>query len=708
MNPKKNLFINRELSWLDFNQRVLDEALNPNVPLLERLNFLTITASNLDEFFMVRVGGLQLMAASGMIRKDPCGMSPVQQMEAVAQRVYAMVNDQYNCYRHMLEPALAQEGIVQVRRGDLSAAQRRHLQNVFDEEIYPVLTPMRVEATDRFPLLRNLGLHLAVRLKPDPAREDGKPRFAVIPLPPHMRRLVALPTADGFAWIAVEETVRMFVERFFPGESVMEVTAFRITRNADLDAREDFAADFLAEMKTVLDRRKNSGSVRLELAEPCSRILSDFLRKALRVAPRDLYMIPDLVHLGALSELTGMEGFDHLRYAPWPPQASPQVESQKSLFEQIARNDILLLHPYDSFEPVLRFLQEAARDPHVLAVKQTLYRTSADSPVIAALQEAAENGKAVTALVELKARFDEARNIDRARDLEKAGAQVIYGVKGLKTHSKICLVVRREPHGIVRYLHLGTGNYNEKTARIYSDLSLFTCHADFGADASSFFNAICGYSEPRDLLKLCSAPFKLRETLLDLIHAETERARKGQKALIMAKVNSLADPDMIRALYRASQAGVEVRLNVRGICCLKPGVRGLSDNISVLSIVDRFLEHARLFLFHAGGERKIFMSSADWMPRNLNRRIELLIPVEDPACHARAQSILQTYFTDTVKASRILPVGGYEAVLPAKGKKGLRSQEILYRNAVAAARQEGQSQRTTLAPLRPLKKRKKT
>ena len=641
MARKKDKFVNRELSWLEFNQRVLDEARDSALPLLERLNFLAITASNLDEFFMVRVGGLQLIAESGLTRRDPAGWTARQQLDAIARRVQRMTGEQYACYAESLEPGLADAGIARVRPAEMSAEQRRHMQQVFEETMYPLATPMRVDGLGKFPLLRSGALHIAVRLKPA-ADTPRRPLVAVIPLPPQMSRILAVPSEHGFAYTLAEDVMRMFVRRFFPNDPVTEVAPFRITRNADLEAREDFTEDFRAEMQAVLDRRRQGDCVRLEISAGCSKRLLNFFQKALGVGDAQVFQVPGPINLADLSGLTGLEGFDTLRYKPWSPQPSPKIDPGSPMFDQLAQRDILLLHPYESFEPVLRFINEAAKDPQVLAIKQTLYRTSSESPVISALQAAAEKGKAVTVVVELKARFDEARNIERARELEKAGAQVIYGVKGLKTHSKICMAVRREPQGLMRYLHLGTGNYNEKTARIYSDISLFTCHPDFGADASAFFNAVCGYSEPGEFLKFSVAPFNLRDTLLDLIRAETERCRQGQKAAITAKVNSLVDPELIEALCAASQAGVKVRLNVRGICCLKPGVKGVSENVSIISIVDRFLEHARIFSFHAGGEKKVYISSADWMPRNLDRRVELMIPVEDPTCRAEALAILDT------------------------------------------------------------------
>jgi polyphosphate kinase len=464
--------------------------------------------------------------------------------------------------------------------------------------------------------------------------------------------------------------------------------------------REDKAGDLLEQMKKVLTERKQSSCVRLEIGSAASAAASDYLSGALEVLPEHVYTIPGPIDLSAWFRLASMAGFDGLKIEPWPPQPVPEFGGDESVFDVIARGDVLLAHPYDSFDPVQRLVEAAADDPNVLAIKQVLYRTSENSPIISALIRAAERNKHVTVLVELKARFDEARNIEWARVLERAGAQVIYGLRRLKAHAKICIVVRREPSGIRRYVHFGTGNYNEKTARLYSDVGLLTCSEDFAADASAFFNTVTGYSQPVRFRKIESAPIGLKPRLLELIANETERRKQGHDARIMAKANSLADTDIIRALYEASQAGVEVLLNIRGICCLRPGVQGSSENITVISIVDRFLEHSRIFSFHNGGEELVFISSADWMPRNLERRVELLVPVEDGQCRARLIDILGTYFQDNVKARRLMPDGSYARVEPA-GRKRVRAQEALYRRACEASKEATKDKALDFEPRRP-------
>ena len=699
MSRGTSTYFNRELSWLEFNQRVLNEALDERVPLLERLNFLAITATNLDEFFMVRVGSLELLAAQGERRRDPAGLTPQQQLEAVGERVRAMVADQYACVRQHLESGLSAAGIRLLAASQLSDSQRRHLERVFNEEVFPLITPMAMEAGERLPSLANLRLHVAVRLASETGRRGS--RLAVIPLAPDMRRVLAVPAAEGRAFILVDEVVKLFIDRFFPGKRVVECVMFRLTRNADLIAREDFAADFLDEMEDVLSRRKESDVVRLEVEDAVTRTLLSLLERVLPAAPRTVYRVPGLLDLAALRGLTALPGLETLRYDPWPPQPSPDAPPEQSLFELLARRELLLLHPYEAYDPVLRLVEEAADDPDVLAIKQILYRTSARSPILAALHRAAEAGKHVTVLVELKARFDEARNILWARDLERAGAQVIYGVKGFKAHAKVLIVVRREAQGLARYVHFGTGNYNERTARLYSDVSFMTRDPDLAADASAFFNAISGYSEPPRYLKLAQSPRGIRDRLLELIRGETERSRQGQKGLIMAKMNSLVDPDIIEALYKASKAGVTVRLNVRGICCLRPGVKGLSERIEVVSIIDRYLEHGRVFYFHQGGDPRVFLASADWMPRNLDRRVELMVPIEAPAFRRRITGWLKTWFRDNTQASRLQPDGAYERLRPAPGQRAVRSQEALYREACQAAREEALSRRTVFEPLLP-------
>jgi polyphosphate kinase len=695
---KKKLF-NRELSWLEFNQHVLDEALDPTVPLQERLNFLSITGSNLDEFFMVRVGGLQILEQQGIDKADHSGMTPSQQLQAISQRVQKMMADQYRCYQGQLEPRLSEAGIRRLRLADLSESQKGRVGHIFDQEVFPVVTPMGIDPRQRMPLLRNLGLNVAVRLKSTAQRPAQ--RFAIVPLGSRPNRFVRVPAEQGYSYLLLEDLISMFIERFFPGETVVEQQVFRITRNADMSVREDQAADLLSQMKEVLDARKQSNCVRLEIDQRASKRLLNFLTRILKVSSRDVLPTPGPMDLSAFRTLAALDGFPSLRYEPWPPVASPYIDRKNGIFQELRDRSILLYHPYDSFEPVVRLVQEAAVDADVLAIKQILYRTSRNSPIIEALRKAAENGKYVTAVVELKARFDEARNIEWAQELEQAGVQVIYGVRGLKTHAKLCIVVRREPQGIVRYLHFGTGNYNETTARLYSDASYFSCDPDLANDASTFFNAITGYSQPQQLLKLDAAPVGLRARFLELIQSEIERKSQGQKALIMAKMNSLVDPQLIGALYQASKQGVRVLLNVRGICCLRPGVKRLSENISVVSIVDRFLEHSRIYYFYQGGEEKVFLSSADLMPRNLDRRIELLVPVEDAASRKRLISILDTYFKDNVKGRRLLPGGNYERVTVAPAKKPVRSQELLYQRAVYEAKQSQLASRTVFQPLKP-------
>ena len=739
-------FFNRELSWLEFNQRVLDEASDATSPLLERLKFLAITASNLDEFTMVRVGSLQMLLAEGDMRPDPLGMTTSQQLKAIGERMQAFLTAQYRCLLSDLEPALAQAGMRRLQSNELNDRQVEHVQMFFDQEVFPVLTPLAVPAlsspaqtiaqpssdesqtvkskvrkkkgnepkasaaaaespgptpeTDlpTFPLLINQSISLCVRLAPS----EGSPnsRFAIVPFGRNRQRFITVPSESGFSYILLEDVVSMFLARFFPGETIEESVAFRITRNADLALQEDQAFDLLSKMQEIVNARRQSDCVRLELADHASPQVRQFLQDAVEVSDRWVFAAPGPLDLAAFFRLTDSQGFDALRYEPWPPKASPQIAPSESLFAAIARRDILLYHPYDSFDSVVRFVEEAADDPDVLAIKQTLYRTSAKSPIVAALKRAAQKGKYVTAVVELKARFDEQRNIEWARDLERADVQVVYGVKGLKTHAKICLIVRREAHGIQRYVHFGTGNYNEITARIYSDVSLMTCSEDLGRDATAFFNAVTGYSQPQRFRQIEMAPIGLREKLLEMIEAEIDRKRHKQKALIIGKLNALVDERMIEALYAASQAGVRVRLNIRGVCCLRPGVPGLSENITVTGVIDRFLEHARVLYFYHGGDERLFISSADWMPRNLDRRVELLVPVEDSACRRNLISILKTSLADNVKARRLLPSGHYEAVRAADSAEAIRSQEVLYRRTGEAIDDASRAALATFEPLR--------
>jgi len=689
-------YINRELSWLEFNQRVLDEAYDASIPLLERLKFLAITGSNLDEFFMVRVGGLQILQERGVTKKDPAGMTPAEQLAAIRERVRQMVADQYAAFTKEIEPGLAAHGIHRLSRGDMNQRQSQVAAQTFVNEIFPILTPIAATSADDFPQLINHTLNVCVKLAPG---SDGGPRYAVIPFGLGAQRFLTLYSEGGYAYTLLEDAVDMFVDRFFPGEEVRECIPFRITRNADIAVRDDTASDLLAGMEDMLKERKSGDCARLEIAAGASSELLQFLQQSLDVPDDDVFKLPGPLALSDFFGLSELNGFEGLKYEPWPPQPSPDIDPTASMFDVISERDILLCHPYDSFDPVVRLVEEAAEDPDVLAIKQTLYRTSKNSPIVAALARAAQRGKYVTALVELKARFDEARNIEWSKRLEQADVQVIYGVKGLKTHAKLCLIVRREPHGIQRYMHFGTGNYNETTAKIYSDISYMTCNEDLGADATNFFNAITGYSQPQRFRQIEMAPISLRDKILEMIAAETKRKQQGQKSRIVAKTNALVDPQIIDALYAASQAGVTVKLNIRGICCLRPGVPGLSENIEAISIVDRFLEHARIFYFYHGGDERVFISSADWMQRNLDRRVELLTPIDDTASRRRLINILDTYFRDTRKARRFLPNGGFERIAVDPGES-VSSQEVLYREAQESVRRAKQSTPTMLEPHR--------
>jgi polyphosphate kinase len=684
---------------LEFNRRVLDEALDQNVPLLERVKFLAIFSSNLDEFFMVRVGGLKALVEAGRTKKDPSGLTPTQQLAAIAERTGVLVDEQMDCFLRDVEPALRRAEIRIQKASDITPEQHRYLERFFGEQIFPVMTPMAIDPEIPFPLLRNLTLYLAIRLKPDQGTRT--PRFTMIPIQPGFDRFLRLPSRQGVDLILLEDVVRLFVRQFFPGQTVMECCVFRITRNADMSVQEDQAPDLLSGMQDVLSARKTSDCVRLEVEDSATRIMSGFLRKSFRIKEEHIYRIRGPVDLRALFSLSELEGSDALRCEPWPPQPVPGLESAETMFETLARRDLLLCHPYDSFDSVVRLVEEAAEDPQVMAVKQILYRTSRDSPIVQALMRGAERGKYVTAIVELKARFDESRNIEWARALEESGVQVIYGIKGLKTHAKLCIILRREAAGIRRYIHVGTGNYNETTARLYSDISYLTANEDLCAEASVFFNMITGYSQPQRFRSIAAAPLGLRDLLLELIEGEIERTRQNQKARITLKMNSLVDPVLIDALYRASQAGVRIRINVRGICCLRPGVPGLSDQIEVRSIVDRFLEHARIYWFRHGGDDRVYISSADLMPRNLDGRIELLVPVQDSDAKKRLLNILGTYFQDNVKARILQPDGVFHRAQAPGRRKRVRAQETLYREICRAVEDARKGPLQAFEPHRP-------
>ncbi len=700
----ESLFLNRELSWIEFDFRVMQQAEDSALPPLERLKFAAITASNADEFFMVRVGGLKMLQRQGGERPDPAGLAPSGQLAEISVRMHELVERQHACLQKEIEPQLRKGGIRRLRMEELSAAQLRHVEAMFEDFIFPVITPVAVPPDGEFPLLAGLGLALYVRLEGAPA--EGGARHAIVAVPKGLARFLTLPGETGFGYILLEEIIRAYAGRLFPGVKVEECAAFRITRNADMSVRDDLAGDLMAQMREVLVERRESDCVRLEIEKQASKEARAFLRTALKVEDADVYAVPGPLDLAAFFRLANLPGYEAMKIEPWSPQAVPEAPPSEPMFEVLKRGNLLLLHPYESYDPVLRLVQEAAEDPNTLAIKQVLYRVSENSPVVAALMRAAERGKHVTALIELKARFDEARNIDWADALARTGAQVIYGVKGYKTHAKVCVVVRREPEGVARYVHYGTGNYNEKTARLYSDASFLTREEDYGADASVFFNTLTGYSQLAKFRKIEAAPLGIRPRLLELIEGEAVRSAQGEAAAIEAKMNSLEDPELIRALYQASQAGVKIRLNVRGICCLRPGVKGLSENISVLSIVDRYLEHARIFRFLNGGAPKLFLSSADWMPRNLDRRIELMVPVEDRACAERLSQILETCLADTKQSWRLLANGTYERRLPDARHPALRCQEAFQRGAEARAAAAAQQQAPVFEPQRPAEQKK--
>jgi polyphosphate kinase len=680
-------FSNRELSWLAFNERVLEEALDSSVPVLERLKFLAITSSNLDEFFMIRVAGLKQQLVGHVEESGPDAMSPGEQLAAIATRCHDMVARQYRALLGDVLPNLDRAGVSLLPPEKLPADADRFLADYFAREVFPVLTPIALDPGHPFPHLRNKSLNLAVRFaSPAPG---ARLRYGVVPVPSVLPRLVEVPDGKR-TFVLLEDVIARHVAQLFPGMPVEGCWAFRVTRNWDLSIDEEEAEDLLVTIEREVRRRDRGSAVRLELAAQAEQHLSDYLVRALKLGAPDVYRIEGPLNVSDLLPLLGRIDQKELHDEPFTPVNPPLVgDGERDFFRFIRDKDVLLHHPYESFDPVVSFIEAAADDPAVLAIKMTLYRTGKDSPVVRALQRAAENGKQVTALVELKARLDEEANILWARALEQAGVHVVYGLIGYKTHSKVALIVRREAGGLRRYVHLGTGNYNPTTARIYSDLSLFTAREEFGADATSIFNLLTGYSRPTQWKKFKVAPLGLKAAVIEMIDREAELARQSGRGRIVAKMNSLADSEVIKALYRASQAGVQVDLIVRGICCLRPGMPGVSERIRVVSIVDRFLEHSRIWFFEAGGKREVWLSSADWMPRNFIRRVEVAFPIEDAALKERVlEEILGTGLLDNAKSRFLHPDGHYERILP--GSYGtpatlLRSQERLMSLARRAA-----------------------
>ncbi len=676
---------NRELSWVKFDERVLSEARDKNIPLLERLKFVSITSSNLDEFFMVRVASLKDMVHAKYKKPDIAGLTASEQLAKINQATRKLVESQYSIYNRSLVPLMKSQGIYvydslqELSQNQLSAADR-----YFSEVIYPVLTPMAVDASRPFPLIRNKTLNIAALI-----RKEEENVFATVQVPSVLPRLVPIPTEEGcdHVFVLLEQIILRNIHKLFSNYKVLCASPYRIMRNADLTIEEEEASDLLKEIEKQLKKRQWGEVIRLEVDDEIDKELLDILKKQLETAAEDIFKINGPLDLTFLMKLYGLEGKEELRYSPYKPQKLPQLIGEDDIFAAIQKGDILMHHPYQTFQPVVDFIRQAANDPQVLAIKQTLYRVSGNSPIIASLAQAAENGKQVTVLVELKARFDEENNIVWAKKLEKAGCHVIYGLVGLKTHSKIALVVRKEEDGIRRYVHLGTGNYNDSTAKLYTDCGLFTCSEAIGEDATAVFNMLSGYSEPPSWNHLVVAPIWLRKKFLQLIRRETKHALNGRPAVIKAKMNSLCDKEIIAALYEASAAGVQIDLIVRGICCLKVGIPGVSEHIRVRSIVGNFLEHSRIFYFYNDGNEEVFMGSADWMPRNLDRRVEIIFPVLDASIRKQVMHIIDVELEDNTKAHLLHEDGCYTKI-DKRGKVLVNSQEIFCEEAKALLPEE--------------------
>ncbi len=683
---KPEYYRNREDSWISFNERVLSEARDKNIPLFERLKFLSITASNLDEFFMIRVASLKDMVHAGYTKKDIAGMTAQAQIDLILKRVHNMVDVQYSTYERSLVPMLKQNGLeILAAHEDLTEEQKKYVDRYFDENVYPVLTPMAMDSSRPFPLIRNKTLNIGALISKKGSNEE--PQFATVQVPSVLSRIVEIPSGKDNVRtvIHLEQIIERNIGKLFLNYDVVCAHPYRIMRNADLTIEEDEAADLLKEIQKQLKKRQWGEVIRLEVEEGMEKQLLKILKKEFDIKNDAVFLINGPLDLTFLMKVYGIDGFEKYKEKKYIPQPVPALIGTEDIFEAIRKQDILLHHPYMTFDPVVNFVKQAAKDPDVLAIKQTLYRVSGNSPIIAALAQAAENGKQVSVLVELKARFDEENNIVWAKMLEKAGCHVIYGLLGLKTHSKITLVVRREADGIRRYVHLGTGNYNDSTAKLYTDCGLLTCAEPIGEDATAVFNMLSGYSEPKNWNKLSLAPLWLRERFTELIQRETEHARNGGEAHIIAKMNSLCDRDIIALLYEASAAGVKIELIVRGICCLKTGIPGVSENITVHSIVGNFLEHARIFYFRNNGMEEYYMGSADWMPRNLDKRVEILFPVEDEKLKTELGHILQIQLDDNVKSHILQPDGSYVKV-NRRGKKRLCAQEYFCQEAVQRAK----------------------
>lgn len=686
-DPK--LYINRELSWLSFNERVLSEAVDKSNPLFERLKFLSITASNLDEFFMVRVASLIDMINADYRKLDIAGMTATEQLSAVLKNLHKFVDRQYEIYNNQLLPLLLDNGLKICEPSELGGKDADYVSRYFDEYVYPVLTPMAVDSSRPFPLIRNKSLNIGALLK----KKEGKDGvdFATVQVPDVIPRIIEIPYDEEKdevrKIVLLEKVIQDNMDKLFLNYDILTTAPYRVGRNADLSIDEDEAEDLLKEIEKQIKLRQWGQAIRLEVNEGMDPKLLNLIAEDLGVEKNEIYTINGPLDLTFLMKMYKLEGFDHLKEHRYKaPAAVPEFNNDKDIFEVIRKGDVLMHHPYETFENVVKFVERAAVDPDVLAIKQTLYRVSGNSPIIAALAKAADNGKQVTVLVELKARFDEENNIVWAKMLEKAGCHVIYGLVGLKTHCKITLVVRREEDGIKRYVHLATGNYNDSTAKQYTDVGLFTCAPAFGEDATAVFNMLSGYSEPLGWNKLSIAPLWLKDRILDLIKREEEHALAGEPARIIAKMNSICHKDVIAALYRASNAGVKIDLIVRGICCLRAGVPGVSENITVRSIVGNFLEHSRIFYFENGGSPEYYASSADWMPRNLERRVEILFPIENDKLRKKIWHILDVELKDNKKAHIMDAEGKFRKITNDEFGEDINSQLIFGLEATEKAK----------------------
>lgn len=679
------MFINRELSWLNFNERILWEAKDNDKPLLERLSFLAITQSNQDEFVMVRIASLKDQTKAKDYTRDIAGMTAEEQLEAISQSLHEFIPKQYNCYSRQLIPRLEKEGIYILNHARLSKEQKTFVYDYFKSTLYPTLTPMAVDQGRPFPLIPTMSQNIAVLLERSDL-SDHVMRFATVQIPSGVPRLIKLPVTefaktmelnerDTYCYILLEDVINEYLNEIFHNLNIVARCNYRVLRNSVMEFDEEETPDLLTEIEKQLRKRQWGEVIHLAVRDDVSPRILERLQEMMHVSEEDIYHIPgplDLTFLGKLSRARELDYKEHLHYPPYKPQIPAMLAGTdySNIFDIIKQRDLFISLPFESFDPVLELVKQAAKDPNVLAIKQTLYRVSGNSPIISYLEEAARNGKQVLVLVELKARFDEENNIQWAKKLEQAGCHVIYGLVGLKTHSKITLVVREDDDGITRYLHLGTGNYNDTTAKIYTDLGIFTCAESLGADATEFFNMITGYSEPISWNRLSIAPYWLRQRFYDLIDREISNAKAGKDAYVHAKMNSLNDEGIIRKLYEASQAGVEVHLIVRGICCLRVGIKGLSENIEVRSITGRYLEHSRIYCFGNDGKEEIYLSSADWMPRNLDRRVELLFPVEDDDIKLRVREIMDLQFLDTERSNIMQADGSYK-------KQDRRGKQIL-------------------------------